>query len=533
MSGNVGNWTTLVLLATTLALLGITGCFPAVDELRAQAALPQVLDVAVTDAADAPWPISDAPRSPRFVLRLEQALPERRSKNPPLHLVRGLVSDDVLDDLENPPLRAATLALLEPLTIAAHGHSVTATPQAPALPVGQVFTLVWATSPAKTFSIRISQHPAAGAQWVESFPAAGTRSVPTNTRHALLRFDGYLADLPEASLQASPSAPQQVEVASMPCPELGFGEGDCLWLSWQEDLVPRAEYTLHFTSAFRDLAGNAVDVPPLHFEAAEAPDLTPPRRMALPCARDELTLQGLCALASDSSLSVRAMFDEPAMVELIAPPQRSSSVSFTDAVTATLFGLTSHHCSLLRATDLAGNQLDTPICLALPEGLARVTIDEVLVNPLGPDPAQEFVELLNFGDTPVPLDGFTLTQDAFSEGQRLDLSGALMPGERVLVVAPTFDRRSSADAQVPDAVRLVRLAKALSLPNGGASLFLRDAQGRRLSASPRVKPAREGQSLARYPGSALRSGLASDFLLDPNGGSTPGRPTFNAGEMPP
>ena len=35
--------------------------------------------------------------------------------------------------------------------------------------------------------------------------------------------------------------------------------------------------------------------------------------------------------------------------------------------------------------------------------LPRLTITEALADPLGPDPDQEYVEVLNYGDLPLPL----------------------------------------------------------------------------------------------------------------------------------
>ncbi len=526
MSGNVRGWATLL-------LLGLAGCFHSVEDLSAQHGLPQVVSYAVVDALGATWPSMDAPRSPSFELRLEDEVPAKRTAALPLYLVRGPASEDVLEDLGNPPLRAATLAALEPVSVVSNGRQISATPQAKKLPVGQAFTLVWAAATSQVFSVLISEDPAAGAQWVESFPASDSRAVPTNLRQAFVRFDGHLEVPLTAQLEAPGQRSHSVSVEVASCKQLGFTEGDCLWLSWSRDLVPQTEYSLVFSESFRDVTGSNIDAPPLRFETSSTPDTTAPQRSALPCAIDETAMSGLCVFTSDTTLSLRAMFDEPAFVELIGPPHRSSALSFSDAVTTSLTGLTEHHCSLLRVTDLAGNRSEDPVCVGLHEGLLPVTIDEVLVNPRGPDTTQEFVELLNFGDEPVILDGLTLSQDAFSEGQSLSLLGALIPGERVLVVGPGFDRRNEADERAADSVRLVRLARPLSLANEGAPLFLRDRKGRRLAASPRVRPNREGQSIVRRETAAPRSGLASDFTLDPNGSSTPGRPTFETGKAPP
>ena len=61
------------------------------------------------------------------------------------------------------------------------------------------------------------------------------------------------------------------------------------------------------------------------------------------------------------------------------------------------------------ATDLAGNAAaSSPLRLQTPVALPPVAITEVLANPAGPEPAQEYVELRNLGDADVTLGGLRL-----------------------------------------------------------------------------------------------------------------------------
>jgi hypothetical protein len=181
----------------------------------------------------------------------------------------------------------------------------------------------------------------------------------------------------------------------------------------------------------------------------------------------------------------------------------------------------------LRLADLAENRTELPVCVELPTDLPTLSIDEVRVDPLGPEPDQEYVELLNFGTQPQPMNDLSLSTDAFTKGLSLQSSEILAPGERALVVGPNFDRHETSDAPVPDAVRLIRLMRNLSLPNDGTELFLRDGRQRRVSASPRVAPAQAGQCIARS-GTDPRSGAPAEFALDPHGSCTPGAPTFGS-----
>jgi hypothetical protein len=171
--------------------------------------------------------------------------------------------------------------------------------------------------------------------------------------------------------------------------------------------------------------------------------------------------------------------------------------------------------------DLAGNRTSTALEVAPLRGLSALAIVEVRADPLGPEPSQEYVELLNFGDTPLSIEGFTLSTDMFATGQRIVGAAVLAPGERLLVVAPDFDSAEASDGPLPAGVRLARLDRALALRNEGAALVLRDAKGQRLSASPALAGARAGQCIERV-GSSFRSGALSAFRATLGGGCTPG-----------
>lgn len=163
--------------------------------------------------------------------------------------------------------------------------------------------------------------------------------------------------------------------------------------------------------------------------------------------------------------------------------------------------------------------------LSPPNELSRLSIDEVRVDPLGPEPAQEMIELLNFGGEPVDLQGCFVSDDPNERGVRIVNALRVLPAERVLVVGPDFDPRERADGMLSPGVRLARTDRHLSLSNQGERLFLRDPEGRRLSASPRMEPAREGACVARSRGDR-RSGSAAVFRADPHSGCTPGAETI-------
>lgn len=518
MNSNVWSW-------VVLCLLGSGACFHDANALADGLETPRVVSVTVRDAAGSPWPLEGVPRHVRFELTFESALRERRS-SPPLYLVRGLATDELVEDLADPPLRAATSANLLPITVDKAGRSLIAIP-GQSLVAGSQYSLIWIDPEGpQVFTLTVSTSPAAGAALAQSFPSAQARDVPANIHRALLRFDGHLASTPEFTLQDATGALVELRVAPQDCEELGFGPGDCVWLRWSQDLHPQSLYTVASASHVLDATGAPVILPPLAFETGEGEDHMPPTLAKLACALDEQEHAGTCALAMDDAFALRAQANEPVFAELLALPARAGFLAALDPLQIELRGLAANTpCRFLRLTDLAENQLELPLCGALPSELATVTIDEVRADPLGPEPAQEYVELLNFGTKAVVVEGFSLTDDAFTKGHALSMPSPLLPGERVLAVGPDFDRHHPSDGSVPDALRLIRLAAPLSLSNDGCALFLRDAAGRRLSAAPRLGPDRAGQCVARVTGADARSARAEEFRQDPNGSCTPGTAT--------
>jgi hypothetical protein len=259
----------------------------------------------------------------------------------------------------------------------------------------------------------------------------------------------------------------------------------------------------------------------LNFTTGDEPDLRAPSLRPLDCAKDERSLAELCVIADERSVHVRARSDESGTLTLSAEGVQATAIGASGdfALTLTLARSSEAQLSL---QDLAGNTRRASVALAPALDLPRVAIDEVRVDPLGPEPAQEYVELLNFGASNVSMQGFSLTQDAFAQGQTITGEAPIGPGERVLVVSPDFDSHESSDGVLPPGVRVVRLGRPLALRNDGSALFLRDASGRRLSAAPALAPEQAGQCIHRSLDEDPRSGAPQTFARDARGGCTPG-----------
>jgi hypothetical protein len=165
------------------------------------------------------------------------------------------------------------------------------------------------------------------------------------------------------------------------------------------------------------------------------------------------------------------------------------------------------------------------VSITTERNLPKLSITEIRTDPLGPEPAQEFVEVMNYGTEQIVLAGFTLSDTVSEPGHPLTTPIALYPGARALLVADTFDADAPLDAPVPAGALLVRVGKSLGtsgLSNAGEPLFLRDPLGRRVSAAPAAKAPRAGACLQRIS-TDMRSGETGAFGYDGDRDCTPGR----------
>jgi hypothetical protein len=505
-------------------LFTCAGCLP--DRASLHDSDPPAAPTAllVQDHAGAVWSQESIPRVPR--LRLTFASPPDRAESR-LWLVSEGATPDVLEDLADPPLRAATQHSLVPLTVTREGNAIWAEPEEALSPGGR-YALVFTRGEAepRVFALQVSTSPASGASWVESWPGDRDLRVPTNAARLLLRFDGYLRDLDAAHVRLSRAGTQIASTLEVTdCEALALPAGDCAWLTLTEPLSANSSYELAITDGLVDVTNAELSPRTISFATISADDDQAPALSAIPCAVDEAQVGEACLLAREESVVVRGLSNEPAMVTLTAGGEQVATLALSGTFALEIGGLTKGASTplSLHLEDLAGNARAYPLSIMLPASLAPLAIDEVRPDPLGPEPAQEYVELLNFGPDPLQIMGFSLTDDAFHEGLHIVTPLEMAAGERVLVVAPDFDPANTADGALPGGVRLARLEGALSLRNEGAALFLRDPSGARVAESPRLAPAQAGQCIAR-----VEHGGSFLYQRDPAGACTPGAATSEA-----
>lgn len=491
---------------------------------------PEVLAVEVLDRRGMNWSES-APEWPTFIVELSEPVLEPA----PIWLFEGPADADLLEDLAAKPVRVATMRREVASVIEQAGARIFLTPEA-RLERGSTVTLAagaWLeglesqlkTTYVFTHERRISEAPEAGARVTASWPPDGAAAVPIGISPLIVRFDGPVEEVAGGlELLNADGASLRGIARFEDCSTHGFSDGWCAIFMPERALAPSTEHRIVVREAVVDATGAPVGPWEARFTTASAghPD-SPPARIPLSCALDELDLEGACVLADDATIRVRLQVDEPARIALtsddgrtlrVVAPRGSATLTLTELLPDTDYPAT------LRIEDLAGQVVLERLELRTTEPLATVSIVEVRADPLGPEPRQEYVEVLNYGPMVIDLAGMALADHADKLGGIVKQPQRLAPGQRALLVADGFDPDHPADDPVPPGVPLVRMGNALGsggITNSGEPLFLRDMAQRRLSATPAL-PSSAGTCIVRS-GSEMRSDDEVHFTIGP---CTPG-----------
>lgn len=151
----------------------------------------------------------------------------------------------------------------------------------------------------------------------------------------------------------------------------------------------------------------------------------------------------------------------------------------------------------------------------------HVIINEVMADPAGSEPDQEWVELYNDGSNAVDLDGWTLKDE---NGEITLPSAWLAPSGYALLVNDTY-LSNAAGEPVPEPnvllVRLPVLAKS-GLSNGGEALRLLDKSDMVVASFPGTPEPAPGVSVAR--GAPWQADEPSAFGRHSAPGASPGAP---------
>jgi hypothetical protein len=241
----------------------------------------------------------------------------------------------------------------------------------------------------------------------------------------------------------------------------------------------------------RTAFGLDLDPGPLRLTRSEAVE------EALACGADEVGLGRACARVEDDRLVVGPstetalyVFDNGgAIARRVGGPELGFEwLGLEPATTQNV------RVAIVTTSGVASLELWVTTLPARP----RLEISEVMANPVGPEPQQEWIELHNAGAAPAETDGVELFDAAGSVPLP---SFTLAPGERALLVREDFD--VGLERAVLDEGKLLRLPSlgGNGLSNEGEALSLR-RDGIVLSEAPPEPKPKAGSSVARGQDSA-------------------------------
>jgi hypothetical protein len=516
----------------------LVGCFSSEtpDRLSIPAAF-EVTEIGAYDWSGNQTPLDAIARKPKIVLKISEKAQE---SNQPAMLIRGRAEEQLRQDLEEAPLRNSNETRAVACEVGYRDSEIVLVPS-DLLERGQSYTVAlagWARSAtgkrlnqdATSFvaEVTVSTDFALGAQAIGSWPPDGAAAVAPNLDFAAIAFDGEVHGAEQATWledAAGLAVPASVTVRS--CEQVGWSSGTCAVIVPSAPLAQSAQYRLVVGSLVSDGRGAPVEQWSAQFTTGAAVDLTPPRWQVNRCAQDEQEIAVGCSLTDDQSVAVRVQPDEPIRVQISAGQKRASAVSPRSETALLLQDLGADEPVDLRvqAVDYAGNLTNALFTLRTRPPQPKVSIAEIRADPRGPEPDQEFVELLNWGDHVIDLKGFSLSDDPYKAGQIIGQSALIYPGSRALLVSDDFDPDNVLDESPPPGTTLVHVGSALTgdgLSNAGKPLFLRDPNGARISSAPATPKPEPGVCIVRAV-EDQRDGSPRAFAYDPQGGCTPGR----------
>ncbi|MBI5536922.1 MAG: lamin tail domain-containing protein [Deltaproteobacteria bacterium] len=239
------------------------------------------------------------------------------------------------------------------------------------------------------------------------------------------------------------------------------------------------------------------------------------------CLPAESVFGPICALIQDDRV-VLSSRDSEWWIGL-----RVENLAWTDRVDALHpvvlrpLAVDSEHNLLLHAMDAAGVSGQWHETIRTAAVQPHVVINELMANPAGPEPEQEWVELFNDGQSGVQLEGWILED---SGGETRLPECLLGPGQYALVTNEAYDPASWVDRPPSPEAVIVRVPKLGTggLSNNGEPLRLRTKDGKTVSTVPSIPSPKQSTSIARISPDALDT-IPGSFLNSADGG-TPGAP---------
>ncbi|QQR89227.1 MAG: lamin tail domain-containing protein [Myxococcales bacterium] len=368
---------------------------------------------------------------------------------------------------------------------------------------------------------------------IQSWPAAAATNVAPNLSllavqavdYAELESSFALALIDRETKEQWPLLARKTS-----CQAIGWQTGYCIAAKPAEPLKKEHAYEIQLIpKTLAKVSGSSLWTSA--FTTGSQNDATAPTLQQPDCMLDEAALLGACLLRQDTRLSLRTKSSEATRLWLKTGEVTQTAIANNDAATLVLEKLEPNTAIMatLFAADAADNLSFQRLELRTSERLASVTISRVMANPSTAEPTQEFVELYNFGNESIDIAGFSLTDDPYEAGDTLSEGPMLSPGARVLITPRSF-QSSAAAIPIPTGIPLFRVDESVArggLKNSGETLYLRDRQGQRLSATPAVEHPKQDGCLVRSTADT-RSEATQYFYPRPEFPCRPGKAPDNS-----
>jgi hypothetical protein len=264
-------------------------------------------------------------------------------------------------------------------------------------------------------------------------------------------------------------------------------------------------------------------------DGTEAPPPGPPALVAARCTSPEITAGGACVIVGPHSCAVHWRMDRDAFGRVAcagargdASAEASRGLDEHRLVVSPLAPAVAYSCTV-EAWNEDGRATLAVFGLETLGDSPWVAVTEVLENPTGAEPTQEFVELANLDSTEVDLTGWALEDE--SGGAPLPEGTVLLPGDVALLVPDDYDPDGAGDPPAAPTALLVRIGRSIGsmgLRNSGECVYLLDPSGAVVSSYPNNRGALpDGISAVRLPPESPEADEGA-WGESGSGGPTPG-----------
>jgi len=379
-------------------------------------------------------------------------------------------------------------------------------------------------------------------------PSDGADRVPTNLPLVVLRAEQPLDPGALAGMTLHAAGNTGSVVANWrTCKDEPEGIGACYEGAIAGELAPASRYEVTAAApqpgqacavvrAAQNLSGSGSEedgngAQTVGFVTASGPDLSPPTIALSPVVQVGPCIE--ISVDGDEPVTARTTLwrmggagqGEP----LLSLEQRDEALRHRFLIDVAALGAVGDLDVLAQGLDAVGHEAWAgPVTASMAPTARRVVITEVLSNPAGKEPDQEFVEVLNLEDQPVDLGGWTLSDSVDGQADALP-DVTLAPGQYGVIVGDRYDPDGGSDPAPQLGSVLVRCDSSLGsagLANAGEPVFLRNAEG--VIASALAHPI--DMSSSKDNGCSVERTAAAACPQDPvwapnrDGTSTPGGP---------